>query len=303
MLERPRGWSSERYLLAVSELTVTPNEIARRLGVTGLRFRNWLRDQKAAGHPLLAGHEYRTRYLFTAADAEQLEREFAEQRVRRGSAPKRASATERKRTRRDTSRAGHPSREGQPRNYPRSEDPGHRVTVEWRGEEIETLADLLRPGLRAVVVGINPAPKSVAAGHYYHGTYGQRFFDRLRRAGGLPDGDGDAFEDDRAFAAGIGFTDVVKRPSASADEVSAELADGRNDLAAKLADVDVPLVIFAFKAAAETLLGPLPKWFYGVVPRRRIGKARVFVMPGPTAPTAEVDDAVKKLKRALRSTG
>ena len=59
--------------MAVSEVTVTPNEIARRLGVTGLRFRNWLRAQKAAGHPLLAGHEHRTRYLFTLADAEQLE--------------------------------------------------------------------------------------------------------------------------------------------------------------------------------------------------------------------------------------
>jgi hypothetical protein len=33
------------------------------------------------------------------------------------------------------------------------------------GEEVETLADLLRDGLRAVAVGINPAPKSVAAGH------------------------------------------------------------------------------------------------------------------------------------------
>jgi predicted transcriptional regulator len=38
---------------------VTPNEIARTLGVTGLTFRNWLRSEKVAGHPLLAGHEYR----------------------------------------------------------------------------------------------------------------------------------------------------------------------------------------------------------------------------------------------------
>lgn len=293
--------SGDRYLTAVSEATVTPNEIARRLGVTGLRFRNWLRAHKAADHALLADHEYRTRYRFTPADAEQLEREFTEHHLHHGSAGARASATTRKHKHRETSPAGDPANEGRPREYRRSEDPGHRVRVEWRGEEIETLADLLRSGLRAVVVGINPAPMSVAAGHYYQGTYGQRFFDRLRRAGGLPDGDG--FEDDRAFAAGIGFTDVVKRPSPSADQVSAELADGREDLEAKLADVDVRLVVFAFKAAAETLLGALPKRFYGVVPRRRIGNARVFVMPGPTAPTAEVDDAVNKLRRALRATG
>jgi hypothetical protein len=65
----------------------------------------------------------------------------------------------------------------------------------------------------------------------------------------------------------------------------------------------VPLVIFVFKAAAEALLGALPNRFYGVVPRRRIGTARVFVMPRPTAASDEVDDAVKKLKRALRAAG
>jgi len=43
------------------------------------------------------------------------------------------------------------------------------------GQKVETLADLLQPGLRAVVVGINPAPTSVAAGHYYHGASGQTF--------------------------------------------------------------------------------------------------------------------------------
>jgi hypothetical protein len=31
---------------------VTPNEIARTLNVSALTFRNWLRAEKAAGHPL-----------------------------------------------------------------------------------------------------------------------------------------------------------------------------------------------------------------------------------------------------------
>ncbi len=284
--------------MAMPDAVVTPNEIARRLGVTGLQFRNWLLAQKAAGHPLLVGHQYRTRYAFTAGEAERLGREFVGQ-MRVSSARERPSSSVTARAGLSTRRAGRPPTEAEIDPSERSEDPGHRVTLEWRGEEIETLGDLLRPGLRAVVVGINPAPKSVAAGHYYQGTYGQRFFDRLRRAGALPDGDG--FEDDRAFAAGIGFTDVVKRPSAGADEVSAELATCRDALEDKLAVVDAPLVIFVFKGAAEALLGPLPTGFYGVVPRRRIGKARLFVMPGPTASTAVVADAVKKLRRALRS--
>jgi TDG/mug DNA glycosylase family protein len=44
----------------------------------------------------------------------------------------------------------------------------HRATEEWMGQQVETLEDLLRPGLRAVCIGINPAPTSVGAGHYYH---------------------------------------------------------------------------------------------------------------------------------------
>lgn len=55
---------------------VTPNEIARTLGVTGLTFRNWLRSEKVAGHPLLAGHEYRTHYRFTRQGADQLTTEY-----------------------------------------------------------------------------------------------------------------------------------------------------------------------------------------------------------------------------------
>ena len=44
---------------------------------------------------------------------------------------------------------------------------GHRVTEDWMGTPVETLEDLLRPGLRAVCIGINPAPDSVAAEHYF----------------------------------------------------------------------------------------------------------------------------------------
>jgi hypothetical protein len=69
----------------------------------------------------------------------------------------------------------------------RSEPPGelwglnahHRVTMDWLGQQVETLADLLRPGLRAICVGINPSPVSVAAGHYYQGQIGRRFWQRL----------------------------------------------------------------------------------------------------------------------------
>jgi TDG/mug DNA glycosylase family protein len=282
---------------------VTPNEIAKRLGVTGLTFRNWLRQQKADGHPLVACHEYRTRYEFTQAEADQLAAEFAERGLGVGGAEtpvreRRARGVHRTRPPAGSKTKG-ATRTGQRVEHPRSDDPGHRVTVEWMGEQVETLDDLLRQELRAVAVGINPAPKSVAAGHYYQGNYGQTFFRRLRMAGLLPDGDG--FEDDRSFGAGIGFTDVVKRPTPNKQDLrDGELEHGRTIVEARIATLEVPLIIFVFKGAAETLLGALPPGFYGLVPRRRLAGARIFVMPGPTAARAAESDVVKKLKRAAR---
>ena len=115
------------------------------------------------------------------------------------------------------------------------------------GEDIETLEDLLRPGLRTVCVGINPAPGSVEAGHYYQGTLGQRFLVRLRDAGVLPS-DARGHADDIAFAAGVGFTDIIKRPTESAKDLrAAEYQHGRALLRDKLDAHRPELVIFTFK--------------------------------------------------------
>ena len=111
------------------------------------------------------------------------------------------------------------------------------IRVEWRGKEIETLPDYLRPGLKAVFVGINPALSSVAAGHYYQGGLGKRFWNRLREhriVQNLAAGT----EDETAFAEGFGFTDVVKRPSTSADELDFEdYQYGRPIVLAKLQEM------------------------------------------------------------------
>jgi TDG/mug DNA glycosylase family protein len=118
------------------------------------------------------------------------------------------------------------------------------------GGEVETLKDLLAPGLRAVCVGINPSPVRVAAGHYYQGRAVQRFFGRLREAGVIP-GALEGYEDDVAFDSGIGFTDIVKRPTASAKELRAvEYEHGREVLEAKLERFRPELVIFTFKRTA-----------------------------------------------------
>lgn len=160
---------------------------------------------------------------------------------------------------------------------PLSEDPGHRVTEEWMGEQVTTLEDLLRASLRVVVVGINPALVSVNTGHYWQGSTGQTLFRRLRQVGLLADGVG--FEDDRAFAAGVGFTDVVKRPTRSADDVAPhEMAHGRVLLTEKLERYRPEILLFVFKGAATTLLGAFGGLgFVGL----QFAGAEVYVMPRP----------------------
>lgn len=170
----------------------------------------------------------------------------------------------------------------------------HKVTMDWLGTPIQTLADLWPEEPKAVIVGINPAPASVAVGHYYQGRMGQALFRRLRQADVLPP-IAPGYEDDRALSAGIGFTDVVKRPTSGASEVSREeLRAGAEALERKLREHEVPLVIFSFKQAAATLLGKFDG--NGFVSVRAIGGAPTFVMPGPYESAVTVQKTMADLR-------
>ena len=173
----------------------------------------------------------------------------------------------------------------------------HRIEVDWMGEQVETLADLLRPGLRAICVGINPSPVSVAAGHYYQGQIGRRFWQRLQRAGVI-EATGTGREDDAAFLAGIGFTDIIKRPTARADAISAaEFEQGGELLVEKLRRYRPTLLIFTFKKTATSLFGRFKG--HGHRPELELGGAEVFVMPGPYERADRVASALEQLRSLL----
>jgi TDG/mug DNA glycosylase family protein len=172
----------------------------------------------------------------------------------------------------------------------------HRVTIEWMGERIETLEDLLVPGLRAACVGINPSTVSLSKGHYYQGRLGKRFYGRLRQVGLLPDAH-DGFEDDALFERGVGFTDIVKRATARAHELRpAEFEHGRFLLLDKLERYRPGLVIFSYKKTAEVLLGSFAG--HGERPSPIEG-VRLFVMPSPYAAAGVVDPALRDLAAIL----
>lgn len=88
------------------------------------------------------------------------------------------------------------------------------------GERVRTLPDLLAPGLRLLFVGFNPSVRAARLGHYYAGR-NNRFWDLLAASGLTPERW--RFERDRELPGlGIGVTDLVKRPTRSAAEVTAE---------------------------------------------------------------------------------
>ncbi len=102
-----------------------------------------------------------------------------------------------------------------------SED--HVVRV--RAERVLTLADTVGPGMRLLVVGLNPSVYSAQAGIGYFRP-GNRFWPAAI-ASGLLTKDRDPFHALRVD--GVGMTDIVKRPTAKAAELSdVEYRSGMN---------------------------------------------------------------------------
>ena len=155
---------------------------------------------------------------------------------------------------------------------------------------VATLPDYLRPGLDIVLIGLNPSTRSVEAGHYFANPR-NRFWRAVSAADivGRPVGP----EDDASLLAhGIGFTDVVKRPTSQASGLTT--ADYRRDA----------------PALREKLLRHAPRiaCFHGLTAYRAylrhgegiktagnlelgrqdlvIGASRVFVLPNPSPANA-----------------
>lgn len=118
---------------------------------------------------------------------------------------------------------------------------GERFLVD--GKEVATLPDLLAPGLRILFVGFNPSVRAARLGHYYAGR-NNRFWDLLAASGLTPRRL--AFEEDRRLLElGIGITDLVKRPTRSAAEVTpAEYRRGVERLRAIVREVRPRVVCY-----------------------------------------------------------
>ena len=166
---------------------------------------------------------------------------------------------------------------------------------------MKTLPDYLAPGLDIVLVGLNPGLHSARVGHYFAAPR-NRFWTAINRSG-LLRGPLDAFTDYKILEQGMGFTDVVKRPSSGASDLRA--ADFRHWaplLKEKLERLQPRIVCFHGATAYRNYLryaeGVNERPELGLQPRA-IGDARVFLLPNPSPANASfsADDLVSWYRR------
>ena len=172
----------------------------------------------------------------------------------------------------------------------------HRATLVVDGVPTETLADL--PPLRdhLVFVGLNPSPVSVEAGHYHQGRLGRTFWRRLMLATVLPPGTAVESADDALMEAGHGITDLLKIPTPRDEATDAELRSGVGPLWQKVAIWRPAAVVFVYKRAAVACAGRPLAETWGHLEGVALAGRPCFLMPGPYAPTEEVDEGLNFLR-------
>jgi TDG/mug DNA glycosylase family protein len=164
------------------------------------------------------------------------------------------------------------------------------------GLEAPTLPDLLKPGLDLVFIGINPSLYSVAQGHYF-ARKANRFWPclstsllSLKAREGLGVARLEPAHDRALLDYGFGFTDMAKRASARASDLSpAEFAAGVALLVEKLETFKPRIACFQgistyryfHEALTQTKTAP-------ELGRQalRIGATEIFVIPNPSPANA-----------------
>jgi TDG/mug DNA glycosylase family protein len=146
------------------------------------------------------------------------------------------------------------------------------------------LRDKVRPGVRVLLVGINPGARSAAIGHHFAG-YSNRFWKLLYESGLIPEAIG-AEDDARLCEWGFGITNLIARMTPGIDTLKPrEYPAGLRILRRKVrrwkpqvvAFVGVSLYRVIFASKGPVTLGRQKERFEG---------AEVFVLPNPSGRNA-----------------
>ena len=146
--------------------------------------------------------------------------------------------------------------------------------------ELPSIPDLLRPGLAVVFCGYNPSLTSGATGHHY-AFPGNRFW-RLLEAAGITDRRYQPDEDAELLDLGIGFTNIVARPTRRADELTRdEIREGATQLRVKIARYRPTAMAYTGVGVYRWLRGSSrPTW--GIQPEPVVAGTVDLVLPSPS---------------------
>lgn len=158
--------------------------------------------------------------------------------------------------------------------------------------------DVVAPGLRALFCGINPGLYSGAVGHHF-ARPGNRFWAALHLSG-FTDRRLTAFEEEELLESGLGITNLVRRATATADEISkAELIAGACTLRRKVRRIRPRAVAFLGLGAYRVAFAA-PAAVVGEQPDR-IDDSRVWLLPNPSGLNAHYQvDALAEVFAELR---
>ena len=145
------------------------------------------------------------------------------------------------------------------------------------------IADVLAPGLDVLFCGINPGLYSGAVGHHF-ARPGNRFWKALYLAGFTPEVLS-PFDDRRLLGLGLGVTNLVRRTTRSAAELTTEeLQEGARRLEKKVRRYGPRFLAFlgmsAYRAAFQQRGAALGLQHDG------IGRARIWLLPNPSGAQA-----------------
>jgi TDG/mug DNA glycosylase family protein len=157
-----------------------------------------------------------------------------------------------------------------------------------------SVPDLIAPGLRVLFCGINPSLYSAAVGHHF-ARPGNRFWRTIFRAG-FTDRLLAPHEGQHLLASGIGITNVVRRATASADElVREDYATGARALRRKLLRYQPRVIAFLGVTTCH------PRAGVGHQAERFAG-VDVWALPNPSGLNAHYSvDALVACYASLRS--
>jgi double-stranded uracil-DNA glycosylase len=161
---------------------------------------------------------------------------------------------------------------------------GRAATIGPMPEPRSAVPDVLAPGLRLVLVGINPGISSAAAGAHFANP--RNDFWRLLHASGLTPRELGPADQAALLEHGIGVTNAAGRTTpGSGDLRAADFAGAAERLEHIAMELQPPVMAFVGKEAYRGVFRERPALG---VQSRRLGGARLFVLPSTSPANAAV---------------